>query len=108
MHGSHHGLFRRIGGCLYVLAPGRQRRQKTGFLGIVKITDYDAIGEVAKQCSFFRNPTGGVANIEWKPSTVEKPYYLKIDEDLQLIPGKILEKRLTFWNEVLTVIKYQS
>lgn len=46
----------------------------------------------------FSNPTSTGINCEWKPSTSDTPCYLQIDSDLKLLEGKVLSKRMDFWN----------
>ncbi len=46
-----------------------------------------------------RNPTEEMDS-EWKPHTLQKPYHLKINNDLRLMEGRILDKRIAFWEDI--------
>lgn len=48
---------------------------------------------------FFRNPTQGIKP-EWRPHTTEKPCYIRIDEDLKLVEGKVTHERIEFWKNL--------
>ncbi len=50
---------------------------------------------------FYRSATNELTNIQWKPSTEEEPYHLKIGHNLYLVPEKILSERLDFWKKHL-------
>ncbi|XKL63134.1 hypothetical protein PGB90_005498 [Kerria lacca] len=46
------------------------------------------------------NPTDGMKDVEWKPSTFDNPRYLQINKDLTLKEGKIFEKRFSFLKNI--------
>ncbi|XKL63133.1 hypothetical protein PGB90_005497 [Kerria lacca] len=46
------------------------------------------------------NPTDGMKDVEWKPSTFDNPRYLQINKDLTLKEGKIFEKRFSFLKKI--------
>lgn len=66
-----------------------------------KTSKYENIPEDIKNTIIlnnFSNPTSTGINCEWKPSTFDTPCYLQIDSDLKLLEGKVLSKRMDFWN----------
>lgn len=50
--------------------------------------------------SYSRNPTDGMPDIVWKPNSTNEKWYLKINNDLQLVKGEILQERFNFWKHI--------
>lgn len=49
-----------------------------------------------------RNPTPGktdLLNVEWAPSTLDKPCYLEIGDNLTMKDGPMLSERMLFWDD---------
>ncbi|KAL6951796.1 Carboxylesterase 5A [Sarracenia purpurea var. burkii] len=46
------------------------------------------------------DPNNEDLKIHWAPSTVDKPCYMKIDKEMQLINGKLNGERHEFWENL--------
>ncbi|XP_065202726.1 esterase E4-like isoform X2 [Planococcus citri] len=44
--------------------------------------------------------------VRWRPYTLEKPCYLRINKSMEMAEGRLFEERLQFWNDIKQAISY--
>ncbi|XP_065207273.1 esterase E4-like [Planococcus citri] len=70
----------------------------------VVIIDY--MSEFFSNFAKYGNPNSDkIKGVEWKPYTPEDPSYLKFNLELEVAEGRLNDKRIKFWEELLNYIK---